>query len=145
VAAAAVTGTNRGAVQRAEKLKKLAAEVGQPEVAEQVVAGVLSAHAAAVQAGFRRATWSAPADPQRLARGACAIFRTAGRRPYGYPIFNKPRLSGGALLTAIDTRARAGRASRIYSRSTHTYPFTYADVPVESSASKGQPPTGTAT
>lgn len=38
-----------------------------PELAEQVVAGVLSAHAAAVQAGFRKPTWTAPADPERLA------------------------------------------------------------------------------
>lgn len=38
-----------------------------PELAEQVVAGALSAHAAAVQAGFRKPTWTAPADPERLA------------------------------------------------------------------------------
>lgn len=38
-----------------------------PELAEQVVAGALSAHAAAVQAGIRRPTWTAPADPERLA------------------------------------------------------------------------------
>lgn len=40
----------------------------RPDLAEQVVAGALSAHAAAVQAGFRRATWSAPADPEALAK-----------------------------------------------------------------------------
>ncbi len=34
---------------------------------EQVKAGKLSANAAAVQAGFRDATWSAPADPVKLA------------------------------------------------------------------------------
>jgi hypothetical protein len=43
-----------------------------PELAEQVVAGVLSAHAAAVQAGFRRPTWTAPADPERLQHPAPA-------------------------------------------------------------------------
>jgi hypothetical protein len=37
-----------------------------PELAEEVMAGRLSAHAAAVQAGFRKATWSAPCDPRLL-------------------------------------------------------------------------------
>jgi hypothetical protein len=37
-----------------------------PELAEEVMAGRLSAHAAAVQAGFRQATWSAPVDPGLL-------------------------------------------------------------------------------
>jgi hypothetical protein len=38
-----------------------------PALAEEVIAGRLSAHAAAVQAGFRKPTWTAPADPERLA------------------------------------------------------------------------------
>ncbi len=38
-----------------------------PELADDVIAGRLSAHAAAVQAGIRRPTWTAPADPERLA------------------------------------------------------------------------------
>ncbi len=36
-------------------------------LAEDVIAGRISAHAAAVQAGFRKPTWTAPADPERLA------------------------------------------------------------------------------
>lgn len=39
----------------------------RPDLAEKVVAGALSAHAAAVEAGFRAPTWTAPADPIRLA------------------------------------------------------------------------------
>lgn len=38
-----------------------------PDLAADVIAGRLSAHAAAVQAGIRRPTWTAPADPERLA------------------------------------------------------------------------------
>lgn len=38
-----------------------------PELAADVIAGRLSAHAAAVQAGIRKPTWTAPADPERLA------------------------------------------------------------------------------
>ncbi len=39
-----------------------------PDLADDVIAGRLSAHAAAVQAGIRRPTWTAPADPERLAQ-----------------------------------------------------------------------------
>jgi hypothetical protein len=39
-----------------------------PALAEEVIAGRISAHAAAVQAGFRKPTWTAPADPERLAQ-----------------------------------------------------------------------------
>lgn len=39
-----------------------------PELAADVIAGRLSAHAAAVQAGIRKPTWTAPADPERLAQ-----------------------------------------------------------------------------
>jgi hypothetical protein len=38
----------------------------RPELAAQVLAGELSAHAAAVQAGFRKSTWSAPTDVNEL-------------------------------------------------------------------------------
>jgi hypothetical protein len=38
----------------------------RPDLAEQVTAGTLSAHAAAIQAGFRYATWSAPVDVDAL-------------------------------------------------------------------------------
>jgi len=45
-AKAATTGVNRGAVQRAEKLERLAAEMGMPEVADAVMAGKTKAYAA---------------------------------------------------------------------------------------------------
>lgn len=38
-----------------------------PELADAVVRGELSANAAAIKAGFRKPTWTAPADPVRLA------------------------------------------------------------------------------
>lgn len=38
-----------------------------PALAERVVRGEVSAHAAAVEAGIRKPTWTAPDDPQRLA------------------------------------------------------------------------------
>jgi hypothetical protein len=38
----------------------------RPDLAAQVVAGTLSAHAAAVQAGFRKSTWSAPTEINAL-------------------------------------------------------------------------------
>lgn len=38
-----------------------------PELAQAVRRGEMSANAAAVQAGFRKPTWTAPADPERLA------------------------------------------------------------------------------
>ena len=38
-----------------------------PELAADVIAGRISAHAAAVKAGIRKPTWTAPDDPQRLA------------------------------------------------------------------------------
>lgn len=39
----------------------------RPDLADKVVKGELTANAAAIIAGFRRATWSAPADPEQLA------------------------------------------------------------------------------
>ena len=39
----------------------------KPELAEKVVTGELSASAAAVAAGIRKPTWTAPDDPERLA------------------------------------------------------------------------------
>jgi hypothetical protein len=39
-----------------------------PDLAADVIAGRISAHAAAVQAGIRKPTWTAPADPERLAQ-----------------------------------------------------------------------------
>lgn len=38
-----------------------------PELAADVIAGRISAHAAAVQAGIRKPTWTAPVDAERLA------------------------------------------------------------------------------
>jgi hypothetical protein len=39
-----------------------------PELAQAVRRGEITANAAAVQAGFRKPTWTAPADPERLAQ-----------------------------------------------------------------------------
>jgi len=38
-----------------------------PALAERVIRGELSANAAAIEAGFRKPTWTAPDDPERLA------------------------------------------------------------------------------
>lgn len=43
-------------------------ERDDPELAQAVRRGEISAHAAAVQAGIRKPTWTAPADPERLAQ-----------------------------------------------------------------------------
>ncbi len=56
------SGDDRGTAYIAGRLKR-----DHPALAEEVIAGRLSAHAAAVQAGFRKPTWTAPADPERLA------------------------------------------------------------------------------
>lgn len=45
-AKADLAGTNRGAVQRAAKMRKLATETGRPEIIEDVKAGKVKAHAA---------------------------------------------------------------------------------------------------
>jgi len=45
-----------------------------PELAERVVSGDLSAHAAAILAGFRKATWTAPADAEALAVAVARRF-----------------------------------------------------------------------
>jgi hypothetical protein len=54
--------SDRGATRALRRLKR-----DRPDLAEQVIAGKLSAHAAAIKAGFRGATWSAPVDPEQLA------------------------------------------------------------------------------
>jgi hypothetical protein len=48
-------------------LRRLLRE-GRTDLVEQVRAGALSPHGAAVQAGFRKATWSAPVDEDDLER-----------------------------------------------------------------------------
>lgn len=45
-----------------------------PELADAVKRGELSANAAAIQAGFRKPTWTAPADPERLAAAVSRRF-----------------------------------------------------------------------
>ena len=55
--------SGRGATYAIARLKR-----DNPELADEVIAGRLSAHAAAVQAGFRRPTWTAPDDPETLAQ-----------------------------------------------------------------------------
>ena len=57
------TSTNeRGATYAIRRLLK----EGRTDLVEQVRAGTLSPHAAAVQAGFRKATWQAPVDVDDL-------------------------------------------------------------------------------
>lgn len=50
---------------RARALRKLRTDA--PELHEQVLAGNLSAHAAMVQAGFRKRTLTVPVDPEKAA------------------------------------------------------------------------------
>lgn len=57
-----LTGGGNEATYTLRRLKR-----DRPELAAQVIAGALSAHAAAIKAGFRQPTWTAPADPERLA------------------------------------------------------------------------------
>lgn len=57
-----ISNDERGATYALRRLKR-----DNPDLAEQVVKGEISAHRAAVMAGFRQETWSAPADPDRLA------------------------------------------------------------------------------
>ena len=45
-----------------------------PDLAVRVVAGELTANAAAIQAGFRRKTWSAPDDPEQLAQAVAKRY-----------------------------------------------------------------------
>jgi hypothetical protein len=54
--------SDRGSTYALRRLKR-----EKPKLAEQVIAGKLTANAAAIQAGFRKATWSAPAEPELLA------------------------------------------------------------------------------
>jgi len=60
---------DRGATYCLRRLKR-----DNPELAERVVSGDLSAHAAAVLAGFRKATWTAPADAEALAVAVARRF-----------------------------------------------------------------------
>ena len=62
------TGTSKDATLR--RLRKDA-----PVLLERVIAGELSANAAAIQAGFRKPTWTAPTEPESL---AAAIKRKFG-------------------------------------------------------------------
>jgi hypothetical protein len=45
-----------------------------PELADAVERGELSANAAAIRAGFRHKTWTAPADPELLAKRIATKF-----------------------------------------------------------------------
>lgn len=62
-------GEQRTPLGKGNSVDRLSArlQVEKPELAADVIAGRLSAHAAAVQAGIRKPTWTAPADPERLA------------------------------------------------------------------------------
>jgi hypothetical protein len=51
-----------------------------PDLAERVGRGELTAHAAAVQAGFRRRAVSVPLDPRRAAAALCRHFGAEDRR-----------------------------------------------------------------
>lgn len=61
---------DRGATYALRRLKR-----DHPELAEKVVAGKLSAHAAAIEAGFRRPTIAVPAEP---AAAVTALIRKFG-------------------------------------------------------------------
>lgn len=57
------TSDDRGATYALRRLKRDA-----PELAAQVIAGEISANAAAIQAGFRKRMVTLPADPEALAQ-----------------------------------------------------------------------------
>jgi hypothetical protein len=57
---------NQGGTSEAYLIARLKRDM--PDLAQEVIAGRLSAHAAAVQAGIKRATWTAPQDVDALAQ-----------------------------------------------------------------------------
>lgn len=61
---AAKAGTNRGAVQRAAKIEKLAAELGKTEVVDAVANGEVNAHAAlkSLEEQKRKREWERPVE-----------------------------------------------------------------------------------
>ncbi len=62
--------TNNTQESKIRRLKR-----DHPELAQQVIEGALSAHAAAVQAGFRRATKSIPIDtPENAVKALLRVF-----------------------------------------------------------------------
>lgn len=62
-------GEQRTPLGKGNSVDRVSAQLkaNNPDLAAEVIAGRLSAHAAAVQAGIRKPTWTAPADPERLA------------------------------------------------------------------------------
>ena len=67
----ATSSDDRGATYALRRLKR-----DHPELAEKVVSGKLSAHAAAIEAGFRKRTIAVPADDPLAA--ISALFRHFG-------------------------------------------------------------------
>lgn len=61
--------TNSGCNQYGTGIEPTVARLKRdnPDLAERVIRGELSANAAAIEAGFRKPTWTAPDDPERLA------------------------------------------------------------------------------
>ena len=61
------SGSNTTSIGRGTGYTLARLERDKPELAAEVRAGAMTAHAAAIVAGFRRKTWTAPTDPARLA------------------------------------------------------------------------------
>lgn len=129
-AKADLAGTNRGAVQRAAKMRKLATETGRPEIIEDVKAGKVKAHAAlkdleeskrrielqrpVQMAGARRQAQlavrrAAPALLRRL-RGRCCSMGPRAPVSQGWQCVHHVYLS--SIRSILSPRATAPRSDR---------------------------------
>jgi hypothetical protein len=109
-------GTSR---QHAER--KLARDA--PALHARVLAGELSAHAAMLAAGYRRPTFTVPADPERIARALVRRLGRDGARAVSARI-------GAILAEADDEEAMTGRALAIVQR--HAFvECIKADIPFD--------------
>ena len=68
-----LAGVDDRGTSRAYTVARLAAD--RPDLFARVKAGEVSAHAAAIAAGFRRPTMTVPCDPDGLARGTVMVGR----------------------------------------------------------------------
>jgi hypothetical protein len=99
-----MSGEPDTAVRALRRLKR-----DNPELAAEVIAGRISAHAAAVQAGIRKATWTAPADPERLAAAVEKRFPALRLVPTTDPDAKSaaPEAQIRAAVAALPTKQRA--------------------------------------
>jgi len=72
--------SKRGATYTLARLRR-----DRPDLAQRVTAGELTAHAAAILAGFRKGTWTAPVDADKLAVAIAARYPHHELRRKGAP------------------------------------------------------------